>query len=716
LEAHSVPVWTGPTGLRRLCALALALVAVPGVLSASLLVQDQPIRADQPSPRTVIAPEVIRVTDQEATARAKRSARADVSPILDADTEATAAIVQDVRDAFAAVSDARTPGDRGRVPSASQQVEALGQQLPMLSKDARQTLVGFDDEELASVRDATVSIAQRLARRSIRPGEVEQVADQQLPNELAVRSLPGEGTGEEIVAPIARDALRPTVRLDEAATARARDEAAADVSPVVKEFPQGSVIVSAGEMVSQVELTALRENGLQGADPVPELLRTFGLMVVLTAAVGGYLRSYRPHVWGSTSRLLLLACLFTLFAIALEPVDVITAGASPAWLFVIPVGAVTMLATILFDPPVGVLTTIPVAALVAYTAPGQPGVTAFATVAALVSIPLVSRLSARGDLRRAAWQSTLAYVVLAGAFAAVFQELSTAPLALLAGLVNGVLSALLVNATLPFLESAFGVLTATSLLDLSDRNHPLLRELEQRALGSYNHSVMVAQLVERACREIGADATLASVAALYHDIGKVAAPTFFVENQFGIDNPHDGLDPRISAEVIMRHVEDGQEKAEAYHMPPEVTEGIRTHHGTTLVSYFYRQARSDGETVAEEDFRYRGGKPHGKEMAVLMLADCCESAARAAARNDRNLSSDDLQGLVTGLVDDRVADGQLDEAELSFRELAIVRRSLLTSLEGIYHPRIPYPETPAEAAIGTDSSETSADAMAPADR
>jgi putative nucleotidyltransferase with HDIG domain len=235
----------------------------------------------------------------------------------------------------------------------------------------------------------------------------------------------------------------------------------------------------------------------------------------------------------------------------------------------------------------------------------------------------------------------------------------------------------------------------TALLDLADRNHPLLRELEQEALGSYNHSVMVASLVERACRAIGADPMLGSVAALYHDIGKVRQPHFFIENQQGIANPHDGLEPEVSALIIMNHVVDGVELARSYRLPPEVVACIGSHHGTMLVKYFYEEAveRAGGDHAAvdEDAFRYRGHRPRSREAAVLLLADSCEATTRAMAMSRGNLPREEIEATVDRLLEERRADGQFDDAEITLRELGIVRATIVESLVGIYHPRIAYP-------------------------
>jgi putative nucleotidyltransferase with HDIG domain len=672
----------------------LAVIAIPAILSASAFWQETPIREGEPSPRTVYAPDLIRVADPEATERERRNVAEAIPPTTVPDLDARRGIMQSVQDTFDRVAGIRepNPGERTQALGVNEQVEALSQQLDDLPTPAIRELVALSDEDLTLVRDEAVEAARDLAVRSIREGEVEQTKDQ-IDGLLAVRNFPAD-IDSTVIKPILEAALRPTVRIDEAATTAERNAAAEAVAPVQKSYPPGTPIVQIGETVSVAQMEALQSEGLEGDVPWQTVIRAVALAVAITFSLGFYLRAYQRKVWASPRRLLLLSCLFVLFALTLQAVVLLT-GVADVWLFAVPAGAIAMLATILFDPPIGVLATIPMTAFVAFMAPSQPGLTAFVALTCLASVPLVSRLSARGTLRRAAWQSTLGYAVFAIVFVAVFGELDEIPVAALAGLANGVLTAVIVNSSLPFLESVFGVLTATSLLDLADRNHPLLRELEQKALGSYNHSVEVSKMAERAARKIGADSLLASVAALYHDIGKVQRPFFFVENQFGIDNPHDQLEPEVSARIIKEHVTDGLEIARTYRLPAEIVDGIRTHHGTTLVGYFYRKAvnaADDPSAVDEHQFRYAGDKPSTKELAILMLADCCEGATRAAALRDRNLTREAITEIVTGLVEDRVDDGQLDDANITFKELRIVQDSLIESLCYVYHPRITYPE------------------------
>ncbi|MDQ3708196.1 MAG: hypothetical protein M3387_02615, partial [Actinomycetota bacterium] len=251
---------------RRLLPLVLALVGVTAALSISVFLTDQPIYVGEPAPRTVVAPDLIRLPDPEATDRARREAADLIEPVLVDDQEAKAAIVQQVRDVFAAVAEVREPDANGQTASRRDQRSALAQRLPALQDDTVRALAALDDETLASVGTETLSIAQQLARQRVPAERLEAATEEQLRTELAVRSFP-EGVAEAVVEPVIRSAVLPTVAVDEEATAAARERAAAEVSEVMRSFPPGAVVVSAGVIVDPVQLTALRQRGLEGDEP-----------------------------------------------------------------------------------------------------------------------------------------------------------------------------------------------------------------------------------------------------------------------------------------------------------------------------------------------------------------------------------------------------------------------------------------------------------------
>ena len=253
----------------------------------------------------------------------------------------------------------------------------------------------------------------------------------------------------------------------------------------------------------------------------------------------------------------------------------------------------------------------------------------------------------------------------------------------------------MVSALAPVVESVFGYTTDVKLLELANREQPLLRELEVRAPGTYHHSMMVGHLAEKAAEAIGANALLAKVGGYYHDIGKMRRPHFFVENVsiHGGENRHARLAPSMSARIIQAHVKDGVELGVSHGLAEPIMRGIRQHHGTSIIRFFYEKAKEvadpeKGELVAEHDYRYPGPKPQTREAGILMLADSCEAASRALADS----SPSRIQQLVQRLINNYFRDGQLDECSLTLRDLHAIARSFIDTLSAIRHERIDYPE------------------------
>ncbi|AJH36378.1 hypothetical protein DJ42_2818 [Bacillus anthracis] len=264
---------------------------------------------------------------------------------------------------------------------------------------------------------------------------------------------------------------------------------------------------------------------------------------------------------------------------------------------------------------------------------------------------------------------------------------------LLMASLSGIISSVLAMGILPYLESGLGIVSSMKLMELSSPNHPLLRRILLEAPGTYHHSVMVANLSEAACEAVGANGVLARVGAYYHDVGKTVQPQFFIENQMGIENPHDKLDPVTSKDIIIAHVTDGVKMLEEYHIPQEIIDIAGQHHGTTLLKYFYYKAiKEDKEKYTEEMFRYPGSKATSKESAIVGIADSVE----AAVRSMNHPTPDQINNLVQSIIKDRLQDGQFSECDLTFKELQIVGKTLCETLNGIFHSRITYPEPPEE--------------------
>jgi cyclic-di-AMP phosphodiesterase PgpH len=703
-----------PLLLQRLLAAALVVVLVPLLVGVGSVADEQPLAEGEPSPRTVIADEQVRVEDREATDTARAQAAESVSAITTPDRTAQSAIVQDARAAFSAARAVRQPGgldaedaeapgtpaQSATEPSTDEQVEAIVEAVPALGEEVARALVDVPDDVLGDVERETLAVVQQLAREPVTADDLDAVIEPLLEEETTVRAFPGD-TGQTVAVPLARAVMRPTVVTDAEATRAARERAAEEVSEVASVWNVGDAIVRENQIVEPLQLRAVEQLGLEGSSPLRAFVRSGIASLLLVAVAAIYLQRMQPRVWLSGKKLFLLGALTAAFAALVIGVSVIADVTTSGMVYIVPAGAYAMLVALLIHPVVGIATMLPAAVLMLLAVPSRGAVALFAAATVLVSVPLTTRIASRSDLRSATLRAAVAYPLLALGTVAVFGPNDELLVALGAGALGGLITALVVQGALPFLETLFRLPTVTALLDLSDRNHPLLRELETKALGSYNHSVMVASLTERACREVGADPLLGTVAALYHDIGKVRQPHFFIENQQGIANPHDDLEPEVSAVIIQNHVKDGVELATEYRLPPEVVACIGSHHGTMVVGYFYDKARKaaaaegvDPDTVDESHFRYHGRKPRSKEAAILLLADCCEATTRAMAMSRGTLPREEIERTVDGLLEERIDDGQFDDSELTFRELRRARNTIVESLVGIYHPRIAYPDKP----------------------
>jgi putative nucleotidyltransferase with HDIG domain len=257
-----------------------------------------------------------------------------------------------------------------------------------------------------------------------------------------------------------------------------------------------------------------------------------------------------------------------------------------------------------------------------------------------------------------------------------------------ANFLTAIASGLLVLGVLPVFERVFRVSTDFLLLELSNLNNHILLELSQKAPGTFTHSILLGNLSEAAARAIGANPLLARVGAYYHDIGKAKRPEYFIENQRGKVNPHEKLSPKMSVLILSSHIKEGVELARSHGLPNEIIEIIASHHGTSLMKFFYNKAKEQGMDAQVDEFRYPGPKPRSKEAAILMIVD----AAEATARSQGNITSSRMKAIVRETIEDRLADGQFDETDLTRRDLLAIGDAIYPILVGVFHPRIEYPK------------------------
>ncbi len=501
----------------------------------------------------------------------------------------------------------------------------------------------------------------------------------------------------DAVTEIAAEFLQANKTIDDATTAANR-QAAADRVPIQTiAYQPGEIIVEQGDEITPLIELALQEAGVLSR-AAPRYLALGAVVSLVVLMLSFYLSRFRPVVWRSMRRMALFGMLTVLAALSARLVAVF-ATENPAAGYLIPAAAFGLMAAILFDARIAVLMSMVVGSMTAI-ATLDPGFTLFATLATLTPVPFVSAISARRELRLAVVYMIFMLAALAGGTAWFFQDGMTAQNAAIYGALNGFLSGLIGSALLSFFEIIFDVTTSLRLLDLTDRNHAGLRLLEDEAIGTFNHSLMVGTLADQAARAVDGNALLARAAAYYHDIGKTENPQFFIENQFGIQNPHDRMPPEESANVIRQHVIDGRRLSKQFRIPEEVAEGIITHHGDGIMHSFYGKAveRYGEEHVDIEDYRHVGRKPTSKEMAIVMMADSIEGACRAIFQVQEP-SPERIAEVVERIVGEKVADGQLSECSLTLGDLTRAKAAMVDALTGYYHQRIPYPNFPTPGSI-----------------
>lgn len=698
---------------RRLLIGALAILVVAGAMLVGVPFEGQSLRVGEPSHVRLTSPHDRAIDDEAATEEARRLAAESAPAVYKTDVAANSAMVKEVTELFDfAESTARstpaasTEGGQQVPPAASATAQPtpeerylrLRERYPALDRsnpDGLRELAELTPRDLLEVRQATLALLQDAIREPIRDVDLGAARDA-LSLDLAARVAPGLSPNvAALVNTFLSSVIRPNRVVDDAATERRREEAAGAVRPVQTVFRAGQVIVERGEIISSAQLALLHEFGLGGQSSVPRTVSIVVVVLLIVAVVGVWIHSARPELWRSPRRLLMLTTLVGGFTVMSVLVAHLASNGNRLWGYLIPSAALAMLACILVDAGVAVVLVLLAGVVAGVSTQGNFSYAGFVIVGGLVPVPFVSHLSSRGDLLAATWRTGAGVGLCAGAFSYTVDPSRDAALALVAGVVNGLLSGFLTIGVLPVFEAAFDVLTPTRLLDLTDRNHPLIRELEEKAIGTYNHSIMVGTLAERAARRIGANGLLCRAAAYYHDIGKVRRAYFFVENQLGGDNPHDRITPDQSALIIKDHVTDGISMAKEHRIPAEIAEGILTHHGTGRIQYFLSKASVEGEVLDEDLFRHVGHKPKTREMGILMLADSCEGACRALAQSHaQRVTPEAVAGLVERIVGQKLDDQQLDECPLTFADLSAIRESFTETLSGLYHPRIDYPAVP----------------------
>ena len=488
------------------------------------------------------------------------------------------------------------------------------------------------------------------------------------------------------------DIIKPNVTLNETLTKTTLEEELSQIALTRGSIDKDQLIISKGQVVEDEEYNILKslkseyESQVWNTDNYNWVLVAYTLLVALALLMLLlFLQKYRLEVFQNNTKVT-----FIFFNIALMiSLTTLVINYNSQYIYVVPLCILPLVLKAFFDARLGLFAHVLTVLLLGFIVPNSYEYMFLQIIAGIVTILTVSELYKRANLFISVGQITLIYIIAYFAFFVIHEgqittlKWDTFGLFILCGLAT-----LFVQPLIYIYEKIFGLVSDVSLLELSDTNTKLLKELSNKAPGTFHHSLNVANLAEASANEIGANAMLVRVGALYHDIGKMKNPTYFTENQSNGINPHDELSSRESATIIVDHVLNGIEIAKKYNLPDRVIDFIRTHHGTSVVYYFYMKEKAENDSVKIEDFSYVGPKPFSKETAILMMCDSVEAASKSL----KEPTTTKINDFVENIINKQMESGQFLNANITFKEIQSIKKVIKHKLANIYHLRIEYPE------------------------
>jgi cyclic-di-AMP phosphodiesterase PgpH len=685
---------------RELLRIAAAAGALVLALTLTLGIDLSPgidLKAGDLAQTDIKAPRALTYTNQVLTEAAREQARLAVDPQYDFTTERAITIAAEQ---LAAFTKKVGPLDTAFAPTttAADRQSLINSFLPALSNDAGNVLQTLKPERWAPVRTEATRVLDVTERTELRDTEVAQ-ARQRLSAQMAGGLSDGErALAAELIAPL----LVPNSSYSADQTQQERDKRAAAVAPVVEDIVQGEVIVRSGTKVTDVDIARIHALGLDVRKPDVAALGGWLLLSgLLVAMLIAWLRLFRPAYWHRNNVVLLVWLLIAFGTLLLQ----LTAGRT-ALPFILPLSAIGLLVTVLLDAETAILVTA-VVSIIAGTVNGPSlELGSYVMLGGLAGILAIRR----GDRLQTFIQAGAAIAVVQAVVVTAFSLLGERDLTGVVQLIGAAAlsaggAAVAAVGSFAVLGNVFGLLTVFQLLELANPSQPLLRRLLVETPGTYHHSLMVGNLAERAAEAIGADPLITRVAAYYHDVGKLANPAAFIENQAGGENVHDELEPGQSAQILKQHVADGIDVAYQSRLPKSLIAFIPQHHGTAVMSYFSAKAREEAaapfgglgtdegrraaDAVDVRQYRHAGPKPQSREAALLMLADGVEASVRSLSSRDEPA----IRSMVARIIQERMEDGQFDECDLTLRDISKAQEAFVSQLLGMYHQRVAYPQS-----------------------
>ena len=683
----------------------LLLVAIATSFIALVIPQLAPLtslslQAGQVATQDIRAPRDVSFESEVMTQQQRDTAARNVASIYtSADTGIARKQLEKLRNTLAFIANVRadtfsTPEQKLNDLAALEDIQ--------LSQGTALGILALNDSRWQVLQQEAIVVLEQVMRSPIREDRLED-ARRSVPSLVSLSLLEDQAA---IVTEIVSAFVAPNSFYNEALTEAARQKAREGVTPITRTYKAGETVVQRGQIIAETDMEALQSLGLARPQYTwRDAVSAAAIVLLGISFILMYLR-YTPKIRDDARGLTVSTLLFLVFLLGARLI--ITGHVVLPYVF--PLAAYGLTVAALFGVQTALVSTLPLAILVAYGLPNALELTLFYVLSSFFGVLTLGRAQ-----RILAFFWSGAVIASSGSLVAIAHRLPLPDTdwvgittVLGAVILNGIASAALAVLLQFFLAQFLGMTTALQLLEISRPDHPLLQRVLRNAPGTYQHSLQVSNLAEQAAERIGADTLLTRVGALYHDVGKALNPIFFIENQVpGSPNPHDQLDPTASATIIIKHIHDGVELTRQYRIPRRIQDFIREHHGTMLARYQYvnavKAAGGDESQVDPEPFRYPGPCPSSRETAILMLADGCEARVRA----ERPKDVDEMQVLIKSVIQNRISMGQLDDTDLTLRDLDAIADSFTTTLRGVYHPRIEYPilekgaPAPAAAAVPT---------------
>ncbi len=666
------------------CVSILAYIAI--VQPWSLRQISLPLSLGDVAPQDLRAPRNIQYASDVLTEAARAEAERAVAPVyIPPDTAIARTQSEVLNSILVSISAIRTNQEATLEQKKTELIAIQGLTLQPGSQDV---LLILTDTRWELVQTEAFTVLEQAMQNPVRTEDLDSVR-QNLPSLVSLTLTEKEvALVVEIVAPLVVANSFYSPELTDAARQTAREA----VEPATQSFVAGQTVVTRGQVISAADLEALTALGLvQPKNPAFKYLGAAALVALSAIFTALYIFRLKPEVISDLRGLILLALLFAIFLVGAR----VSNPNRTIIPYLFPIPAFALLVSALFGMERGLVFGLLMSLLAAYGMPDALGLLPYYTLSSLCGVLALGQARRVGQFLFAAIAIAVAGAAMVAAYRLPFTNMDWVGLTTLMGaaVFAGIVSTSIALPMQYLLAQFLGLTTALQLLEISRPDSPLLNYFLQRAPGTYQHSLQVANLAEQAAERIHADTLLIRVGALFHDVGKSTNPLFFVENQPSsqIDS-HDDLAPEISAKAIICHVSDGLGLARKYRLPRRLYDFIAEHHGTLVTRYQYNRAvqaaQGDASKVDQSQFRYPGPSPHSKETAILMFADGVEAQARA----ERPRNDDEVRTLVRNVIERCQKDGQLDNTPLSQRDLASITESFITTLRVTYHPRLEYPQ------------------------